>query len=103
MDSWYKNKFEDLTKKTSRHVDRVRSIREEIAGAKKDVSVKSENEYVKTEEAIITKIMLKYLQIQSKERDLDVLRTRNDALEAQIREMQEKYKKELEDLQVNVD
>uniref|UniRef100_A0A4W6E6H2 Zgc:172323 n=1 Tax=Lates calcarifer TaxID=8187 RepID=A0A4W6E6H2_LATCA len=77
MDSWYKNKFEDLTKKTSRHVDRVRSIREEIAGAKKD--------------------------IQSKERDLDVLRTRNDALEAQIREMQEKYKKELEDLQVRIE
>ena len=46
MDSWYKNKFEDLTKKSSRHVDKVRSIREEITGAKKDVSVKSENEYM---------------------------------------------------------
>lgn len=43
MDSWYKNKFEDLTKKTSRHVDKVRSVREEIASAKKDVSVTSEN------------------------------------------------------------
>uniref|UniRef100_A0A3Q2QI52 Zgc:172323 n=1 Tax=Fundulus heteroclitus TaxID=8078 RepID=A0A3Q2QI52_FUNHE len=73
MDSWYKNKFEDLTKKTSRHVDTVRSVRETIAGAKKD--------------------------IQSKERDLDSLRTRNEALEAQIREAQEKYKKELEELQ----
>ncbi|XP_044064598.1 desmin isoform X2 [Siniperca chuatsi] len=77
MDSWYKNKFEDLTSKTSRHVDRVRSIREEIAGAKKD--------------------------IQSKERDLDALRTRNEALEAQIRERQEKYRKELEDLQARIE
>ncbi|XP_071325656.1 glial fibrillary acidic protein isoform X2 [Trachinotus anak] len=77
MDSWYKNKFEDLTKKTSRHVDKVRSIREEIAGAKKD--------------------------IQSRERDLDSMRTRNEALEARIREMQEKYKKELEDLQARIE
>uniref|UniRef100_A0A3B4U2I7 Zgc:172323 n=1 Tax=Seriola dumerili TaxID=41447 RepID=A0A3B4U2I7_SERDU len=77
MDSWYKNKFEDLTKKTSRHVDKVRSIREEIAGAKKE--------------------------IQSKERDLDSLRTRNEALEAQIREMQAKYRKELEALQARIE
>ncbi|XP_030606403.1 glial fibrillary acidic protein [Archocentrus centrarchus] len=77
MDSWYKNKFEDITKKTSRHVDKVRSIREEMASAKKD--------------------------IQSKERDLDTLRTRNEALEAQIRETQEKYRKELEDLQARIE
>lgn len=48
MDSWYKNKFEDITKKTSRHVDKVRSIREEMASAKKDVSIISENENMKT-------------------------------------------------------
>ncbi|XP_076594269.1 glial fibrillary acidic protein [Chaetodon auriga] len=77
MDSWYKNKFEDLNNKTTRHVDKVRSVREELAGAKKD--------------------------IQSKERDLDSLRTRNEALEAQIREAQEKYKKELEDLQARIE
>ncbi|XP_008275844.1 glial fibrillary acidic protein [Stegastes partitus] len=77
MDSWYKNKFEDITKKTSRHVDTVRGIREEIAGAKKD--------------------------IQSKERDLDSIRSRNEALEAQIKEMQEKYRKELEDLQARIE
>uniref|UniRef100_A0A8C6MHS8 Zgc:172323 n=1 Tax=Nothobranchius furzeri TaxID=105023 RepID=A0A8C6MHS8_NOTFU len=77
MDSWYKNKFEDLTKKSSRHVDKVRSIREEMAGAKKD--------------------------IQSKERDLDATRTRNEALEAQIRERDEKYRKELEDLQARIE
>ncbi|XP_039974287.1 glial fibrillary acidic protein [Xiphias gladius] len=77
MDSWYKNKFEDLTKKTSRHVDKVRSVREEIIGAKKD--------------------------IQSKELDLDALKTRNEALEAQIRETQAKYRKELEDLQARIE
>ena len=53
--------------------------------------------------AIINKIILNYLQIQNKERDLDDLRTKNEALEAQIREFQEKYKKEQEDLQVSVD
>jgi len=47
MDSWYKNKFEDLTSKTTRHVDKVRSVREEIAGAKKDVSIQSENELMR--------------------------------------------------------
>ncbi|XP_061572128.1 desmin isoform X1 [Cololabis saira] len=77
MDSWYKNKFEDITKKTSKHVDKVRSIREEMAGAKKD--------------------------IQTKQMDLDGLRTRNEALEAQIREMQEKYKKELLDLEARIE
>ena len=51
--------------------------------------------------AIITKIILKYLKIQSKEHDLDALRTRNEALEAQIQEKQLKYRKELEDLQVS--
>lgn len=42
------------------------------------------------------------LQIQNRQRDLDSLRTKNEALEAQIREMQEKNKKELEELQVNM-
>ncbi|XP_029929357.1 glial fibrillary acidic protein [Myripristis murdjan] len=77
MDTWYKNKFEDLQSKTTRHVDKVRGIREEIAGAKKD--------------------------IQNKERDVDGLRTKNEALEAQIRETQEKYRKELEDLQARIE
>ncbi|XP_055083594.1 glial fibrillary acidic protein [Periophthalmus magnuspinnatus] len=77
MDSWYKNKFEDITKKTSRHVDHVRSYREGIGNAKKD--------------------------IQNKERDLEALKTMNEALEAKIREMQEKYKKELEELQARIE
>ncbi|CAK6970044.1 vimentin [Scomber scombrus] len=77
MDSWYKNKFEDLTSKTTRHVDKVRSVREEIAGARKD--------------------------IQNKERELESMRTKNEALEARILEMKEKYKKELEDLQARIE
>uniref|UniRef100_A0A672KBC8 Desmin-like n=2 Tax=Sinocyclocheilus grahami TaxID=75366 RepID=A0A672KBC8_SINGR len=74
MNSWYKTKFDDLNNKSSKHVDKVRSVREEIVTAKKD--------------------------IQNKERDLDSLKTKNEALEAQIRETQEKYRKELEELQV---
>lgn len=42
MDSWYKTKFEDLTNKTTRHVSKVRSIREEITSAKKEVSNRGE-------------------------------------------------------------
>lgn len=49
MDSWYKNKFEDITKKTSGHVDKVRGMREEIATAKKDVSIQSKRGYSKTD------------------------------------------------------
>ncbi|XP_039535280.1 glial fibrillary acidic protein [Pimephales promelas] len=77
MDSWYKNKFEDLNNKTTKHVDTVRSVRENIVTAKKD--------------------------IQNKERDLDSLKTKNEALEAQIRETQEKYRKELEELQARIE
>ncbi|XP_052474222.1 glial fibrillary acidic protein-like [Carassius gibelio] len=77
MDSWYKSKFDDLNNKSSKHVDKVRSVREEIVTAKKD--------------------------IQNKERDLDSLKTKNEALEAQIRETQEKYRKELEELQARIE
>ncbi|XP_024241088.2 glial fibrillary acidic protein-like [Oncorhynchus tshawytscha] len=77
MDSWYKSKFEDLNNKTTKHVDMVRSVREEVSGAKKD--------------------------ILNKERGLEALKTKNEALEAQVREAQEKYKKELEDLQARIE
>ncbi|XP_059424117.1 glial fibrillary acidic protein-like [Carassius carassius] len=77
MDSWYKTKFDDLNNKTSKHVDKTRSVREEIVTAKKD--------------------------IQNKERELDSMKTKNEALEAQIRETQEKYRKELEELQARIE
>ncbi|KAM9797892.1 glial fibrillary acidic protein [Neosynchiropus ocellatus] len=77
MDSWYQSKFDDISKKSTKHVDTVRSFREEMAGARKD--------------------------IQNKERDLDSLRIKNEALEAEILEKQKKYKKEIEDQQARIE
>uniref|UniRef100_A0A8B9K8J8 Zgc:172323 n=1 Tax=Astyanax mexicanus TaxID=7994 RepID=A0A8B9K8J8_ASTMX len=77
MDSWYRNKFDDLNNKSTQHVDTVRGVREEIAGAKKD--------------------------IQGKERNLDGMKSKNEGLEAQLRETQERHKKELEALQARIE
>ncbi|XP_018612527.2 desmin [Scleropages formosus] len=77
MDTWYSTKFEDLNQASTKHVDRIRSVRQEIAGAKKD--------------------------IQNKERDLEALKNKKEALEAQIREAQERHKKELEELQAKIE
>lgn len=38
MDSWYRTKFQDLSNASAKHVQSVRSLREEVAGYKKDVS-----------------------------------------------------------------
>ncbi|XP_048841702.1 notochord granular surface isoform X1 [Brienomyrus brachyistius] len=77
MDAWYKAKFEDLNNASSKHVEKVRNVRGEISEMKKD--------------------------IQSKERELDALKTRNEALKVKIRETQERHKKELEELQGKID
>ncbi|XP_062406295.1 uncharacterized protein LOC134097437 [Sardina pilchardus] len=77
MDSWYKNKFQDMTQKSTRHVDRSRSARQEITGVKRDIA--------------------------NKERDLEALKTRNEALEAQILEARERYKKDEEDLLARIE
>lgn len=77
MDAWYSSKFEDLNNKTTKNIDMVRSVRQEINIAKKE--------------------------IQDKERDLEDLKTKNDALEGQIREAKEKYKKELSDLESRIE
>ncbi|XP_018551542.1 LOW QUALITY PROTEIN: notochord granular surface [Lates calcarifer] len=77
MDGWYRTKFQDLTDASTKHVQSLRSVREEIAGYKKD--------------------------ILNKERELEALRTRNEYLEAQIRDATEKYKKQEEDLQVRIE
>lgn len=37
MDSWYKTKFDDLNNKSTKQMDKARSIREEIVTARKDV------------------------------------------------------------------
>ncbi|XP_068198398.1 notochord granular surface [Antennarius striatus] len=77
MDTWYRTKFQDLTNASTSHVKSVRSVRDEITGYKKD--------------------------ILSKERELDALKTRNEYLEAQIREAVEKYKKKEEDLEDRIE
>ncbi|XP_029903713.1 notochord granular surface [Myripristis murdjan] len=77
MDAWYKTKFQDLSNASSNHAQSVRSMREEIAGSKKD--------------------------ILNKERDLEALKTKNEFLEAQIRDAAERYKKAEADLQERVD
>uniref|UniRef100_A0A8C1RAD6 Notochord granular surface n=1 Tax=Cyprinus carpio TaxID=7962 RepID=A0A8C1RAD6_CYPCA len=77
MDAWYKAKFQDLNKATSRHVETVRSVREEITAYKRE--------------------------IQNKQRELDALKNRNEALLLQIKEAQERYKREEEELQIRIE
>ncbi|XP_057179491.1 notochord granular surface [Triplophysa rosa] len=77
MDAWYKTKFQDLNKVTSRHVESARSVREEITGYKKEM--------------------------QNKQRELDALKTRNEALMLQVQEAQERYKREEEELKVRIE
>ncbi|XP_056089421.1 notochord granular surface isoform X1 [Rhinichthys klamathensis goyatoka] len=76
MDAWYKAKFQDLNNATSRHMETARSVREEITAYKKE--------------------------IQNKLRELEVLKNRNEALLLQIKEAQEKYKREEEELQIRI-
>ncbi|KAA0703456.1 Desmin [Triplophysa tibetana] len=77
MDSWYKTKFDDFSNKSTKQMDKARSIREEIVTAKKD--------------------------IQNKVQDLESLKIKNEALEARIQETQEKYRKELEELKARIE
>ncbi|KAK9975750.1 hypothetical protein ABG768_020985 [Culter alburnus] len=77
MDAWYKSKFQDLNKATSRHMETARSVREEITASKRE--------------------------IQNKQRELDALKNRNEALLLQIKEAQEKYKQEEEELLIRIE
>ncbi|XP_076016346.1 notochord granular surface [Genypterus blacodes] len=77
MDSWYKTKFQDLSSASTKHVDTVRSVRDEIAGYKKN--------------------------LLNKGRELDALKTKNEFLEAQIRDAAQKYKKEEDGLQARIE
>ncbi|XP_051747223.1 notochord granular surface [Ctenopharyngodon idella] len=72
MDAWYKAKFQDLNKATSRHMETARSVREEITAYKREV--------------------------QNKQRELEALKNRNEALLLQIKEAQEKHRQEEEEL-----
>ncbi|KAM4632922.1 notochord granular surface [Polymixia lowei] len=77
MDVWYKTKFQDMNNASTKHVQIVRSVREEIAGHKKD--------------------------ILNKERELEAVKTRNEHLEAQFRDAVERFKKEEEVLQERIE
>ncbi|XP_050963075.1 notochord granular surface isoform X2 [Labeo rohita] len=77
MDAWYKAKFQDLNKATSRHVETARSVREEMTAYKRE--------------------------IQNKQRELEALKNRNEALLLQMREAQERYKKEEAELQIRIE
>ncbi|XP_030260976.1 notochord granular surface isoform X1 [Sparus aurata] len=73
MDAWYASKFQDLSSASTKHAQSVRTLREEIAGYRKN--------------------------ILDKERELDAVKTRNEYLVNQIRDTVEKHKMEEEDLQ----
>ncbi|XP_020497670.1 notochord granular surface isoform X1 [Labrus bergylta] len=77
MDAWYSSKFQDLNNASNKHVQGVRSLRDQIAGYKKD--------------------------ILNKQRELEALKTRNEYLEAQIRESIVKHKKKEEDLEERIE
>ncbi|XP_041721402.1 notochord granular surface isoform X1 [Coregonus clupeaformis] len=72
MDAWYKSKFQDLNDVTTKHVQSVRSVREEIASYKRDS-----------------------LNLV---RELESMKTRNESLKVQIRDAVERHKKEQETL-----
>ncbi|KAM3860995.1 notochord granular surface [Diretmus argenteus] len=77
MDSWYKTKFQDLSSASTKHVQSLRSVREGIAGYKKD--------------------------ILNKERELEAVKTRNEYLEAQIHDALERFRKEEDNLQERIE
>uniref|UniRef100_A0A3P8WT47 Notochord granular surface n=1 Tax=Cynoglossus semilaevis TaxID=244447 RepID=A0A3P8WT47_CYNSE len=77
MDAWYRTKFQDMSDASARHVQSFRSLREELAGYKKE--------------------------LLNKERELESLKTRNEYLEAQIRDAAKKYKKEEDDLEERIE
>ncbi|CAG01775.1 unnamed protein product, partial [Tetraodon nigroviridis] len=77
MDAWYRSKFQDLSNASTNHIQSMQSVRDEISGHKRD--------------------------ILSKEWELGSLKTRNEYLEAQIKEAVEKGKKEEEELQDRIE
>ncbi|XP_004542044.2 notochord granular surface isoform X1 [Maylandia zebra] len=77
METWYRTKFQDLDNTSSEHIQKVRSMREEIAAYRKN--------------------------ILDKEHELEVLKTRNEYLEAEIRHRLEKYKNEEKGLEEHIE
>ncbi|CAL8394808.1 unnamed protein product [Arctogadus glacialis] len=76
MDTWYKTKFVDLNNASTKHIQSLQSLREESAGRKKDIG--------------------------NKARELEALQTRNEYLEAGLRDAVVRFRKKEEDLQVRI-
>uniref|UniRef100_A0A4W3JGH1 Zgc:172323 n=1 Tax=Callorhinchus milii TaxID=7868 RepID=A0A4W3JGH1_CALMI len=76
MDDWYKTKFVDLNQTSTKHIENIRRTREQIGNCKRN--------------------------LQSSQMELDALKARNAALEAQIKERAEKYKTEIEEYQKKI-
>ncbi|KAM4771040.1 desmin-like [Rhinophrynus dorsalis] len=76
MDDWYKSKFIDFSQASTKHVENVRHCRGDMANCKRS--------------------------IKGKEMELNALKNRNASLEAQVKETQEKNKKEIEELQEKI-
>lgn len=38
MDTWYRSKFQDLSNASTKHIQSMQSVRDEITGHKRDVS-----------------------------------------------------------------
>ncbi|KAG8011223.1 Vimentin [Nibea albiflora] len=89
MNAWYGTKFQDLTSASSKHVQNVRSVREEITGYKKDYQYYYNGVCV--------------CRFSARNVSWIALKTRNEYLEAQIRDGVEKYKKKEEDLQERIE
>ncbi|KAI2655104.1 Vimentin-1/2 [Labeo rohita] len=84
MDSWYKTKFDDLTSKSSKHVDKVRSVREEIVTAKKDIR-ETQEKYRKELEELQARIETLQLELKSsKQRTALLLREYQDLLNVKM-------------------
>ncbi|XP_078502965.1 desmin-like [Lissotriton helveticus] len=73
VDEWYKTKFVDFNQASTKHAENVRRFREEMGDCKRS--------------------------IKCKELELEALKNKNAALEAQIKDAQEKNNVEIEELQ----
>ncbi|XP_077343322.1 desmin-like [Lithobates pipiens] len=76
MDEWYKSKFVDFNQASTKHAENVRHYRGDMANCKRS--------------------------LKSKESELESLKNKNAALEAQVKENQEKYRLEIEELQERI-
>ncbi|XP_063775748.1 glial fibrillary acidic protein-like [Pseudophryne corroboree] len=76
MDEWYKSKFVDFNQTSTKHAENVRHYRGDMANCKRS--------------------------IKGKEMEYESLKNKNAALEAQVKETQEKYQLEIEGLQEQI-